>query len=236
LNNIYTHTEDIHNLTSPREIVPIVMEIVKPLSVIDIGCGIGTWLKAFEEHGVTDYLGVDGDFVDRSLLKISVNKFLPQDLQKEWSADRKFHLVLSLEVAEHLPEEIADLFVSVLVSHGDTILFSAAIPGQGGQNHLNEQWPSYWQEKFRKHGFFCHDIIRPWIWGNDKIDWWYRQNIILVSRIQSTKEIPALVHPECLRHNQKLHAEKMRFVYSGAIGVKASFKIFCSALFQKIFG
>ena len=144
----YIHTEAIHNLSAPRVIVPIVLEMIKPNSILDVGCGIGTWLKVFEEYGVDDYLGIDGDYVDRSTLKISEKRFLPNDLRKRWSLNRKFDLVVSLEVAEHLPEEVADLFVSTLSAHGDTILFSAAIPGQGGQNHVNEQWPTYWQKKF----------------------------------------------------------------------------------------
>jgi hypothetical protein len=193
----------VHNLAAPREIIPIILELTKPSSVIDIGCGIGTWLKVFDEYGIMDYVGVDGEFVDRDLLKIGADKFYPQDLREKWSLNRKFDLVVSLEVAEHLSEDVADLFVSVLVSHGDNILFSAAIPGQGGQNHLNEQWPVYWQKKFEQYGFFCHDIVRPLIWNNSKIDWWYRQNMIFVSKNPSNKDILPLVHPECLDHIRK---------------------------------
>lgn len=231
----YTHKEDVHNLTAPREIVPLLMEMLNPTSVIDVGCGIGTWLKAFDEVGVVDYLGVDGHFIDRKLLKINAQKFLSQDLRKAWSVKRKFDLVISLEVAEHLPEEVADLFVTVLVSHGDTILFSAAVPGQGGQNHLNEQWPSYWQKKFERHGFFCHDLIRPLIWNNIKVDWWYRQNMILISKLPSTIEVLPLVHPECLRHKQQTSEAVINSIYSGTIGVRKSMEILWMAVYQKMF-
>ena len=132
--------------------------------VLDVGCGIGTWLKAFEECGVKDYLGLDGNHVNRSLLKIPAEKFRVQNLLESFRLNRKFDLVISLEVAEHLDEKISDQFVKGLVEHGETIVFSAAIPYQSGQNHVNEQWPAYWQQKFEKHGYYFHDVIRPKIW------------------------------------------------------------------------
>jgi len=110
--------------------------------------------------------------------------------------NRKYDLAISLEVAEHLPEQFADLFVKTLILHSDIILFSAAIPGQGGQNHLNEQWPDYWIEKFSKHGYFFHDLIRPLIWNNKKVDYWYKQNTFLVTKKCSLKKIEHYIHPD----------------------------------------
>ena len=165
---LYVHEEAVHNFAAPREVVPFVISLVAPNSVLDVGCGIGTWLKIFEECGVSDYLGVDGDYVNRSLLKISETKFVAKDLRRPWSLNRKFDLLICLEVAEHLPKECAQEFVKVLVSHGEVILFSAAIPNQGGQNHLNEQWPEYWQAIFANFGYHFHDVIRPLFWSNEK--------------------------------------------------------------------
>lgn len=200
MKQLYIHSEEVHNMNAPREVVPLVMNIFKPSSVLDVGCGTGTWLKAFEEAGVRDYLGVDSDYVKREALKIPTDLFHPFDLCKAWSLNRKFDLVISLEVAEHLPEDSADLFVTTLVNHGDTILFSAAIPGQGGQNHLNEQWPEYWQQKFAKHGFYFHDTIRPLIWNNEKVNWWYRQNIFIINRIrENAAQALSKVHPELFK-------------------------------------
>ncbi len=127
MNTLYIHEENVHNLTAPREVIPIIMSITTPKSVLDVGCGIGTWLKVFEEHGIKDYLGVDGNYVDFKKLKISQEKFHTQDLREYWSLNRKFDLVISLEVAEHLPEANADQFVKILVEHSDSIIFSAAI-------------------------------------------------------------------------------------------------------------
>src|SRR5260221_12957101 len=142
--SIYHHSEAVHNMETPRQVVPKIMDMLHPKSVLDVGCGIGTWLKAFEEEGVLDLLGLDGDHVDKRLLKIRPTQFKIQNLMNRWSVNRKFDLVISFEVAEHLPAQTSDLFVEMLVNHSDTILFSAAVPKQEGQNHLNEQWPSYW--------------------------------------------------------------------------------------------
>lgn len=193
--SIYHHSEDLHNLTAPRQVVPELMQLLKPASVLDVGCGLGTWLKAFEECGVKDYLGLDGDHVDRSLLKIPIEKFKVQNLLEPFQLNRKFDLVISLEVAEHLSEKVSDQFVKGLVDHGDTIVFSAAIPFQGGQNHVNEQWSSYWREKFAKHGYYFHDVIRQKIWNKLEIEWWYRQNIFLVTRQPNPSEVLDLIHP-----------------------------------------
>lgn len=226
----YTHSEEIHNMTAPREVVPHVMKLVKPLSILDVGCGTGTWLKAFEEMGVLDYAGMDGDYVKRENLKIAENRFHPIDLGKTWSLNRKFDLVVSLEVAEHLPETSADLFVDALARHGESILFSAAIPGQGGQNHLNEQWPAYWQQKFLKHGFYFHDLIRPLIWNNENVHWWYRQNIFLLKRQNADQRIYDWVHPEAL----KVQTNIVNEILKGQLGVKESFKILVRAFAHSI--
>jgi SAM-dependent methyltransferase len=237
LKPLYVHEESIHNLMAPREVVPLIMELFHPQSVLDVGCGIGTWLKVFEESGISDSIGVDGHYVDRNLLKIVSSKFIPQDLKKEWSLNRKFDLVISLEVAEHLPEECADHFVKTLTDHGDTIIFSAAIPLQGGQNHLNEQWPEYWQAKFIKYGYHFHDALRPLLWTNAKVDWWYKQNVFLVTK-HKPKSLPfnslSIVHPELfLRHNEN---ERQFFlsVVEGRQGVKLAFRIFINSLVFKL--
>ena len=149
----YIHTKDIHNTRAAEIIVPILLQHIQPKSVLDIGCGTGTWLKVFEQAGITDFFGVDGEDIDESILEISKENFAVYNLTRPLVLDRFYDLVISLEVAEHLPELAADEFVLTLVRHGKTILFSAAIPGQGGQDHLNEQWPIYWQKKFNRYGY-----------------------------------------------------------------------------------
>jgi SAM-dependent methyltransferase len=187
---------------SARAVVPLVNELLQPASVLDVGCGVGTWLAEWGRAGVSDVLGIDGDYVDRTALQLPADRFTPTDLQQSFSLGRKFDLVQTLEVAEHIDEAYADTFVESLARHGDTILFSAAIPGQGGTHHINEQWPSYWAEKFEKAGYTTYDIIRPQIWADSRIKVWYRQNIMIFARGRVLKGAEAsldLVHPEMWR-------------------------------------
>jgi SAM-dependent methyltransferase len=151
-------------------------------SVLDVGCGLGGWLAAFARQGVPDIVGVDGPHVDRSALAIPQSSFIAHDLSEPLDLGRRFDLVVSIEVAEHLPGELAPRFVADLCRHGDLVLFSAAIPFQGGIGHVNEQWPSYWADFFGDQGFEPIDAVRAHIWDDERIVYWYKQNILLYAR------------------------------------------------------
>lgn len=178
----YIHEETVHNFKAAREVVPFLLKVLDSRSVVDVGCGIGTWLKVFAENGVQDILGIDGNYVDKNLLKIDKSNFVEYDLEKLFKTDRKFDLAISLEVAEHISFESADVFVKTMCNLSDTILFSAAIPNQGGQNHINEQEPNYWIEKFESQGYQLFDMVRPVFWDNENVDSWYRQNMFLFTK------------------------------------------------------
>src|SRR4029079_16068125 len=113
---------------------------------------------------------------------------------------RKFDICLCLEVAEHIGEPRVGILFKNLVAHSDLIIFSAAVPGQGGEHHVNEQAPSYWKALFSEHNFYCQDLLRPIIWDDSEILWWYRQNIFVASKTKLEPEmntdIPFLIHPE----------------------------------------
>ncbi|MBI3812114.1 MAG: methyltransferase domain-containing protein [Nitrospirae bacterium] len=177
---------------SARAIVPLVLEYVEPRSVVDVGCGTGTWLSTFREHGITDILGVDGDYIKKEGLEIPDDRFLSFDLRTPFRIDRQFDLVVSLEVAEHLPPECAGIFVETLVGLGPVILFSAAIPLQGGTHHINEQWPDYWAALFKLKDYIPVDLIRKRVWQNPDVDFWYVQNTLIFVRRGSLKRYPAL--------------------------------------------
>lgn len=184
----YVHEEAVHNYKAATEIIPFLIELIEPKSVIDVGCGIGTWLKVFKDNGVENILGIDGEYVDRKLLKIEKENFVDFDLEKLYVSSEKYDLAISLEVAEHLSHLAADIFVETLIGLSDVIVFSAAILNQGGQNHINEQEPKYWIEKFENKGFKLYDILRPVFWENENIDSWYRQNIFIFSNKKSLNE------------------------------------------------
>jgi SAM-dependent methyltransferase len=167
--------------SSARVIVPLVQDLIGPRSVLDVGCGNGIWLDAYRRAGVADYYGVDGAGAGE-VLRIPEDHFSVRDLTIPLDLGRQFDLVQSLEVAEHLPALSAGNFIRSLTRHGDAVLFSAAIPYQGGTGHLNEQWPDYWAVLFREHGFEAYDGLRPQVWGDGRVAWWYAQNTLLFVR------------------------------------------------------
>ncbi len=172
-------TEWEGSLRSARIVVPILMNLIHPNTVLDLGCAWGSWLKAFQENGVKMMQGVDGPWVDEERLLIARGTFRAVDLTKPFEIAGSFDLAVCLEVAEHLPEPVGHRLVQILTRAAPLVLFSAAVPGQGGYGHINEQWPAYWTSRFLEQGFRRLDPIRRYVWQNDHIQWWYRQNICL---------------------------------------------------------
>lgn len=172
-------------------------------SVADIGCGTGTWLAAALAAGADSAFGIEGDWVTPTMLDDARIVFAPQNLEQRFTGPR-VDLALSLEVAEHLSPECAGSFVADLVAMAPAILFSAAIPGQGGVGHRNEQWQGWWANHFAAHDYLAYDVVRPAIWTDEAIPAWYRQNAVLYldpdtsARLGLTPTAPALldrVHP-----------------------------------------
>jgi SAM-dependent methyltransferase len=164
---------------SASVVVPLVLSLLKAKSVVDVGCGIGTWAAEFEARGVSDVTGIDGDYVDRSQLLIRQGRFLAHDLTKPLRLERAFDLAICLEVGEHLADARAKSFVADLTLLAPCVLFSAAIPGQGGTQHVNEQYLPYWIDLFQSRTYQAIDAIRPRILGNDLVEWFYQQNIVM---------------------------------------------------------
>jgi SAM-dependent methyltransferase len=177
---------------SAEVIVPYLCELLEPRSVVDVGCGVGAFLEQFVKCGVGDYLGIDSRHVHRDALRFPEGHLLVHDLSQPLTLDRQFELVVCLEVAEHIPAASASTFVESLTRLGAMVLFSAAIPGQGGDGHLNEQWPNYWAETFTRYGYVAADVLRSVIWDNEAVAYWYAQNSLLY------------VRPEVLETNQAL--------------------------------
>lgn len=177
-------------------------------SVLDLGCGVGTWLSVWREAGARVH-GFDGDWVPAEHLQIPADALVRCNLAEGITFAQRVDLAMSLECAEHLPEAAAAGFVDTLCNAADFVLFAAAIPGQTGEGHINEQWPAWWARLFAARGFQCLDWIRPAFWDDGRLDWWYRQNLMLYVRNQRVAELrpppprqdgmpPALVHPGCL--------------------------------------
>ena len=200
----YSHevNSELHTVSGAAAAVHRLFPDSIPASVIDIGCGTGTWLRAMIDRGTAEIVGVDGLQVDEKLLfidKASIRHFdlnLPIDLQ------RQFDLVISLETAEHIEPANSDIFVDSIVAHGKSVLFSAASPGQGGTHHVNCQWPEYWQSLFNERGFVCNDDVRWLIWEDHRIEPWYRQNLMTAVldpvRAGTEPRLRRVIHPDLL--------------------------------------
>lgn len=176
--NFY-HAMQVGSNSSAGVIVPMVVNLLHPKSVVDVGCGEGLWLAHFLKCGINDVLGIDGEYVQLDRLAIPRDKFLGRDLYDDWGVTREFDLACCLEVAEHLNETFADELIRRLVTLAPLCLFSAAIPHQGGTHHVNEQWQDYWAGKFVKHGFRVIDAIRNAVWAHPDVGYVYSQNVIL---------------------------------------------------------
>lgn len=193
------------SLRSAEVIVPLVIELLAPSSVVDFGCGTAGWLSVFERHGASVF-GLEGGSPEPSQLQIDPSLLQRANLEIPIDLGRTFDLAVTVEVAEHLPAASADTFVESLTRHADAVLFSAAVPGQGGIHHINEQWPPYWAERFTAHAFECFDVLRSRIWEDDRVVWWYRQNLMIYARGHAAEALRArgfsageplrLVHPE----------------------------------------
>jgi SAM-dependent methyltransferase len=167
------------NRDSAQHVVPLVSSLIHPSSVVDVGCGSGAWLDVFRKHGAGRILGLDGHNVNPAWLCIPEGCFRAVDLSRPFQLAESFDLAISLEVAEHLPKHSAAGFIQSLARLAPVILFSAAVPLQGGTHHVNEQWPAYWRDLFEKNGYRTLDLIRRDIWTRPEIQFWYRQNIFL---------------------------------------------------------
>jgi SAM-dependent methyltransferase len=188
----FTQMEE-HAYRSAKAVIPVVGELFRPQSVVDIGCGTGAWLKAWNEiiH-VNDFLGVEGPYLQNQKVLIPTDKIIYRDLKAPVDINRKFDLVMSLEVAEHLPASSAGSFVQTLISLGNVVLFSGAIPGQEGTYHINEQYPEYWAAIFEKFGYLPVDCIRPRIWNNSSVEFYYRQNILVFIKKENISDFPLI--------------------------------------------
>ncbi len=192
-------------------ILDILLRYFKPNSIADFGCGIGTWLAAAEAQGIENLTGFDGDWVDQSKLLSKNIKFNKTDFTELYQVEEDYDLAISLEVAEHIESKYADQFVNTICSAAEVVVFSAAIPYQGGAGHVNEQPQSYWVALFEKNDFVCIDLFRNEVWNNDSVEFWYKANTLLFLK-RSVYEVRKgefelfqlvnadLVHPDMASH------------------------------------
>lgn len=187
--DFYTEDGELSRL-SAQKVLPFVMKLLAPQSVQDFGCGQGDWLATFRELGVSTTIGYDANALNPEHLLVPATTvrqccdFTSPTFAPEVITD----MAISLEVAEHLPEDAASGFVRVLTAAAPCVLFSAALPCQTGVSHINERSFSFWQNIFQQYGYVLFDVIRPHIIYDNNIAWWYRQNIVLFISQEYLKE------------------------------------------------
>lgn len=152
-----------------------IQRILKPTSVVDVGCATGDLVKGFIELGI-EATGLEGSEAVAPYLVCDAKDILLHDLRRPiedtrgwldtfiFSKDRHkkmnpYSLVTCFEVAEHIEPEFADVFLDNLCFFSNRILMSAAGPGQGGVHHVNCQPFEYWRDKMAARGYAMNENV-----------------------------------------------------------------------------
>jgi hypothetical protein len=201
----------IHSVStrSAEVVVPLLLEVLQPRSVLDVGSGTGAWLNEFRRRGLEDIRGIEGEWAPTDFLEFPPDHVYRTDAGSGFDLGRRFDLAITVEVAEHIEPSKARQFVSDLTKHADVVYFTAAIPGQGGTSHLSEQWPDFWASVFGEHGFRLVDWPRQALWNDARVDPCVIQNGFLYIRegVPEPDGLPRrepwplrMVHPRLFEH------------------------------------
>jgi SAM-dependent methyltransferase len=230
------------SVKSAKEVIPLILKYFTPQSVVDLGCGTGAWLSIWEKYGVKDVLGIDGDYINESQLLIQKESFMNADLEYTIILTKKFDLAMSLEVAEHIKPEHAGDFIHSLCNMSNVVLFSAAIPHQGGILHYNEQYPDYWIKLFSQNDFSPYDCVRDKIWNNKNVNTCYQQNILFFVKNSEQdkyllitgekKAVLPLVHPELYELKQRVINDYKQIVKTPFHAGWFFFKKYCKLILK----
>jgi hypothetical protein len=219
----YHHDRNLSSFEGARRGLQYLLAGHEIASLLDVGAGTGNWLRAAQQAGIRDCLGVDGVSSSACQLWVKSDLIKFSDLRCPLNIGRRFDAVLCLEVAEHLPEKSARVLIESLCDHSDLVFFSAASPHQHGEAHLNCQWPAYWQALFNERGYVCRDDVRLGMWGDSLVEPWYRQNLFSAIRdtARAGKEprIASIIHPEMVAFmdfpESPMAKEYMNFIGGG---------------------
>jgi hypothetical protein len=235
----YNHSKNAHSTHGPEVALPLILDQI-PNSLLDVGCGTGTWMRSAKKLGVPIVFGVDGICPEERFY--GDNEFQKIDFRAPWKLNERYEVALCLEVAEHIEKEYAEQFIQNIVAHADKIYFSAACPGQIGDHHVNCQWPQYWQKVFNKYGFVCSDKVRWKIWNASEVEPWYRQNLFIAEKngIEAGKEArlnsiinPAMLDLLFLEERKKLIIETTRQIEFGSMPLPWYFKNLATSILCK---
>jgi len=213
-NNTFYDNQYKGSISSAVHFLEYLFSYYRPDSIVDFGCGVGSWLSVANDLGVSRLVGLDGAWLSQQKMLNQKIAFKEVDFTKEFDLKEQFDLAISVEVAEHFDEQFSNQFIQNICKSAPVVIFGAAIPEQGGANHVNEQYQSFWIKKFEENGYICLDIFRKKFWGYEDIEYWYKQNTFLfVSNDQidllpkelfnHTDFIPDIVHPTLFKKKFK---------------------------------
>ena len=135
----------------PKKELDKTIQMFKPMSILDLGAGVGKSLDYFYSRGI-EVLGVEG-----SRLAIANAEhpelIIKYNLNKMFNLNRKFDLIWSFEFVEHIHPKYVNNLLKTFSNHSDKIVISAAKAGQSGEGHFNVQSSSYWIKQFGKYGY-----------------------------------------------------------------------------------
>ncbi len=182
------------NLASAIEVIEVIWPWIADIgSFADLGGGMGSWSKALELKGISNFNLIDHPLTPvENILIENKSNFTPVDLELDLPVYEHYDLVICTEVFEHFSEKRALELLEWINASTDFILFSAAIPRQGGLGHVNLQRHAYWHEKFSNLGFSFFDGFKPEIISNQGIKYWFRQNLFLYHRGKFTERFQNL--------------------------------------------
>jgi SAM-dependent methyltransferase len=172
--------------SSAPAIAGAIVQELAPERLLDVGCGTGALLAALKDMGVR-VQGVEYAQAALELCRKRGLNVLRLDLEQPVGFDAldDCDVSVSMEVAEHLPARFADRLVDLLCRARSAVVFTAAVPGQGGSDHVNEQPREYWIEKFTARGF-DYDAARTarWReqWRERDVCRWYHENLMVFTR------------------------------------------------------
>lgn len=152
-------------------------DVVRPNMVLDIGCGPGHFVYSMRDVGV-HCIGIDIDDRIRGKQHLLCENILYSKLVSD--------VAICLEVLEHIPEEDSDEVVDqICTMFLDTLIFTAAQPGQGGVGHINCQPKDYWLKKFLRNGIrrntLMEDTLKHYCQQGRYMGWFYN-NLLVFSK------------------------------------------------------
>ena len=177
----YYQTLSDASAASARVVVPYLMALFGPTSVIDVGCGSGHWLDAFGALGVERLVGLDFGQVPEGDPAVRNGWLRKTDLATPFAMDERFGLALSLEALQYLPPAREEGFIRDLAALAPVVVFSTSIPMQQwpAPGDAIERWQGHWPPLFSDHGFRVCDVVRQTFWDDPRVGWWYRQNVLV---------------------------------------------------------